>query len=477
MNSKYIKLFLSIILVCVLFCGYKVNVLAESGQVVINEIQTAGLVDGTADQEFIEIKNIGTTGVDLTGWKLKYIPSTGILSNSKIIVTFLNGTIIYPGGYIVVAPSAYLGDLADKIDYESSSFGGLAATGATVVLENGTGVSQDMVGWGSKPTIICEGSLAIAPEGGRSIERRITGSQTIDTNDNSSDFIELLDPNYQTTNIALVTEDMPPEDNQNNETAEPTPTPEPSPEPTPEPTPTPDPNPEQKTYLPIELSELYIDPASPATDAEDEWVEIYNPNDQAVNLDGYTIYTGTNFSYKYSFPAFVKIEPKSYITVTSGESSLALSNSGGAAKITDPDGQIIDQTTYQSAKTGQSWAKSADGTWAWTSAPTKDNPNIITVAPAVISQAAVKAQKAKASTAKTTAAKTTKSSSKTTKVKAVVDSPDLVKAPTPLPFWLLAPLGTLAVLYACYEYRFEISNKIYQLRQYRANSRANRQKP
>jgi hypothetical protein len=212
------------------------------------------------------------------------------------------------------------------------------------------------------------------------------------------------------------------------------------------------------------------------TDAQDEWVEIYNPNDQPVDLGGYTIFTGATFAYKYTFADKTIIDAHGYTDVSSGNTALSLANSGGAAKIVGPNGQVFDQTTYTQASEGLAWAKDSNGYWQWTTTPTMDAANVITSVPAPVKKAAATVQKAiKASSSK--AASKPKSTTKITKVKSATttaDAPDLIAAPTPLPSWLLAVVGVLAVLYACYEYRFDIANKLYQLQRYREDRRDNR---
>lgn len=449
-------------------------------EVVINEIQTNGLGTGTTDQEFVELKNIGGQAADISGWKLQYVPSTGNLANAKYFFVFPANTVIYAGGYLLVSANSYLAELIPRLEYTvNSGFTGLAATGATVRLANAIDIVLDTVGWGT--AVIYEGNVAPAPDKGTSIQRKITGGKTTDSDDNFTDFemLAIHDPQTENTNPTPSPEPTPTPEPSIEPTPEPSaeptiePTIEPIMEPSPEPTPTPIPEP---TPLPILLNELYIDPASPQTDDQDEWVEVYNPNNEPVDLLGYSIFTGATFSYKHIFSASVTIDALGYAIITSGESSLSLSNSSGAAKIVGPDGQIFDQTTYLSAKEGLAWAKNENNEWLWTTTPTQEMTNLITSLPEPIKKAAAAASVQKSVSSSKKAAATPKPSptpKAVTKVKAATstsgDVVDLVAAPSPLPVWLLAILGVLALLYALYEYRFELSNKLYQFRQYREN--------
>ena len=479
MKIKKSKQILSILFVLSVFLilttSTKIEALTTT--VVINEVQTSGIETGTSSQEFIELKNLSNAPIDLSNWYIEYSNSSG---NISVIYNFPNNSTIHPGGYLLGTCKdtevAFLSEYTPKFSYVMSN-SCLANSGVGVILKNSLGAVIDSVYWVSSSTSI---SNDIVPglAGGKSIGRKLINNQTIYSGNNKQDF-EVGSPDPNVLNIGDVTEPTPtPEP-----TVTPTPTPEPIIEPTPEviPEPTIEPTPspaENSPELPILLSELFIDPDSPLTDASDEYLELFNPNNEPVNLKDYTVFTGASFTYRYTFTTDVIIEQNGYISITSGESNLSLANSGGAAKIVGPSGQLFSQTTYLPAEVGVSWAKDNNGNWVWTTTPTKDAPNIVTSLPVALKKAASSVQKStKASvTAKPKATAAAKSTAKksTTKVLSATDSPDLVNAPTPIPFWVLAPIGVLAVLYACYEYRYEINNKIYQFRQYRANSRTNR---
>jgi hypothetical protein len=465
MKNKKSKIILSLILTCVMFTPLVTK--AQAG-VVINEVQASESSLVSTDPgplEFIELRNDSDQSADISGWILKYVNSSG---NSSVIFTFPSDTIMPPGGYYLgicdESPLDYLSDIVPKFVYAMSG-DCLAKNNVGVTLSDTLSPNPiDSLYWTTAST---SADIKVVPKmkDGLSVQRTVeNGSVKYIVSTHSPESTELL----------------PPPD------PDPVPTPSPSIEPTPtpesedpiEPTPTPTPLPTEdpvSNELPVYLNELFIDPASPMTDSEDEWVEIYNPNGEDVSLGGYTIYTGNSFSYRYTFDNEDVIPAYGFITVSSGESSLTLSNSGGAAKITGPSDQIFSQTNYVSAEPNTSWAKDENGVWVWTSTPTKTTKNVITGIPIVIKNAAASVQKSVKSTSKSkttsTAAKKTTAKKASTKVLATTDTPDLVKAPTPLPSWLLALLGILAIIYAVYEYRFEISNKLYQLRQYRANRR------
>lgn len=495
MVRRYLQAILSISLLFVIFPFSVALADPGVGRVVINEIQTGGAGTGTTGQEFVELTNIGAEPTDLTGYRLQYTPSTGNLASTKNFVTFSSGTVIYPGGYLLVSASDYLSDISPKVTYViNNSFSGLSGSGATVSLVDSIGVLLDRVGYGTTTTILREVDLALAPAGGESIERTVASGAVIDSDNNKNDFIVNNIPTPQVTNEAPI---IAPEELVPAPAVDPVIPPVSEEVVVPEPTNTdllplvtepPLAEPTSVTDVindqPILLNELFIDPDSPLTDANDEWVELYNPSDSTIDISGYTLYTGTNYTYHYTFLAGSSIAPHGYLSVTSGNTPIALANGGGAAKIVSPNGEVFDQITYDSAKPGQAWAKDVTGIWQWTTTPSQDSQNVITVAAAdpikaaVASMAAAKKPKTAAvtSTARPKAAAAAKPKA-TAKPKSGTNSntiPGLVDAPMPIPVWLLAVFGSLAILYAAYEYRFELSNKLFQLRAYRANRRANR---
>lgn len=239
---------------------------------------------------------------------------------------------------------------------------------------------------------------------------------------------------------------------------------------------------------PPKITELLPNPAAPASDSTDEFIELYNPNDQPFALDGYVLETGATNSYRHAF-GVVSIPPLSYAVVTSGNSALSLANSGGHARLLDAEGTVVAQTAdYTDAPEGEAWAD-IDGTWQWTTTATAMAPNVLTIAPvpapkATTSKATATKKTATAKKATTkkaaSAAKTLGSSTKKTPTKADTaaaaadNQPEDTEVIAPIHGGILAAAGLLAVAYAAYEYRQDIAHRFYQLRRYRADRRTAR---
>ncbi len=224
----------------------------------------------------------------------------------------------------------------------------------------------------------------------------------------------------------------------------------------------------------LQLTELLANPASPATDAKDEFVEIYNYGDDPVELTSFTIQTGNTYSYSYTISEG-EIGPHSYVVYTSGDTTLSLANSGGKARLLNPDGEVISETSpYSEADEGTAWAF-ANEIWQWTTTPTPGSANQITSPLSAVAKAA--AAKKVSKTAKTTAKPKT-SSVKAAKSSAAgnggSDEAGTDEQPTSLHPNILAAIGGVALVYGAYEYRQDVANRFHQLRKYRETRRAAR---
>jgi hypothetical protein len=219
------------------------------------------------------------------------------------------------------------------------------------------------------------------------------------------------------------------------------------------------------------ITELLPNPAEPQSDNEDEFIELYNSNDSVFDLTGFKLEIGASTKHFYTFPQGTYIAPKSFAAFFSVDTGLSLSNSGGQAWLLDPLGTIISQTeTYGTAKDGQAWAL-ASGSWRWTTTPTPNSSNIISQ-PLTTESLSVGASPSKSSKTKSTTGKSSKSPTKSsrstsTSSQQVNAIPTAAKA-EPIHPAVLAGIGAAALLYALYEYRHDMANRLYKFRRDRA---------
>jgi len=452
-----------------------------TADLLITEVQTT---NDSAGQEFIEIYNPTDQDINLqtSSWKLQHFTSKSVVeptfswSTTRPAATIILTGIVPAHGHYVVASVGYNpGGIEPDQVYNarlSDEGGGLRL----VKLKDSLIVGIDQLAWHKDAPPLTATDIAVAAPAKSSIER-VADEDYLYIN-------ELIGVPY-----GFMVNPVPtPKAYWQNVEVEPPDDIEPNPVDT---APLPDvivvgplePASEYTINLPegatnIEITELLPNPARPLIDSVDEYIELYNPNEFTVDLTGFKVEAGLNNSYKHTLPSNTVIAAKSYLILTSGNTSLSLSNSGGRARLLDTAGSLIYQTeSYQSAPDGQAWAM-IDGLWQWTLTPTPASPNtagqppgpVIKLAEKLISKKTITPKKvsAKTSAKKSIKAPTKAKPKKVNAVKAAtVSRAPEVKPVSQLHGLILASVGGLAVAYACYEYRGDIANRIYRLRNYR----------
>ncbi len=211
------------------------------------------------------------------------------------------------------------------------------------------------------------------------------------------------------------------------------------------------------------INELLPNPASPQTDADDEYVELYNSNETSFDLSNFSLAFGAANPRKYNFPEGTILAGKSFTTFNSADTSLSLSNEQSQVWLLDQNGAVISQSEpYSDPKEGQAWAM-ADGAWTWTLQPTPALENVIALS--------VLGDTTKPSGTVLSISNSSPTGSAATVASANTSAAQLNDA-APLHPLILAGVGAAAVGYAVYEYRQDVANRIFQFRRYLRDRRA-----
>jgi hypothetical protein len=373
------------------------------GPILIVAIQTGS--SASAGQEYIALANISNQAVSLEGARLEYIAAQSATASRTIL---LHGAVA-AGELFELASTGYM---VGQVDQAFAST--LAAAGGHLRLVGPSG-EWDLVGWGSATG--ARGQPALAPAAGERLERQ-KGQTYQNTGDNSQDFI------IGGQTLGLV----------GNTTG-------------------------------LHLSELLPDPAPPALDATDEFIELQNVGPQPVQLGGLKLVVGTS-STKSFVLTVGQLDPGAYVVYRSGQTKLALGNGGSRVQLQGISGQVLDEVTYSKAFSGSAWAQEG-GAWRWTVVPTPGEANQFQDVPLPLPKAASKTMPKKST--KKTAKKTAQKSAKKTSVKAAAtDQPGVAgsgaAAKAPVHNAVIAGVGGLAVLYGAYEYRNDVINLYRKLR-------------
>jgi hypothetical protein len=148
---------------------------------VVNEFSTG--TTGAAADEFVEIANVGSAALDISGFKVVYRAAAG--TSDVTLATIPASTTLAAGAYYLLGGSAYAGAKTPNQSFSAA----LAATGGGIAIKDASGAILDSVGYGSATNAFVEGTVAAAPPAtdapGSSAARTPNGR---DTNDNASDF-------------------------------------------------------------------------------------------------------------------------------------------------------------------------------------------------------------------------------------------------------------------------------------------------
>jgi hypothetical protein len=483
-------------------CVLPVTTTTSPDRVWITEVQTGA---GEASDEFIELYNASDAPIAIGGWQIRSRNADAASDETDLVATIGDGVSVPTHEHFVVHTASvalpagvsgqeYGATLSDK----PKAIGLYAPHTADCVLR-----VVDAVAWGGGTK--GEGATLPAGDDGQHkyISRYVTDGHYQDTDNNSRDFgmqgaapiAELPVLATGTTPGALNGQALP--------AGDPAPASDSSPSalaavpikgcgspppttPTLPPAPPldggngtgalpPPPTPVRNVGLfAPQLSELLPNPAKPQTDANDEFVELYNPNDVAFDLSDFKLETGTKAKKRYSFPAGTLLAPKSFNAFLSKDTSIALANTSGQVRLLDTFGRMLAEATYTGAHEGYAWLL-ASAVWQWTTMPT---PGALNIVKAPTDKPGKSTSPKSDANAKTTAPMQSKKPTASGANKSNADAPAKLVANTnsgglhPLHPAILALTGVIAVLYGVYEYRHDLANKFHQLRIHRAARRS-----
>lgn len=378
---------------------------AETPSLLIVGIQTGGLQN--ASQERIELANVSAQTIDVSAYRLEYYSANPKSLTTPARAIPLTGSVA-PGAIFVLTAKGYEEATAQQVFAAT-----LAAAGGHLRLSK-VGQEIDFVGWGTAANP--KGKAAPAPLPGATLQRQrneagaysTTGSNVVDFGN-----ADVSDVSNGTGSGNII------------------------------------------------LSELLPNPASPATDAEGEYIELYNEGDTTVDLTGCKLLVGPSLGKSFTF-SNQTLKSGQYKAFYITETKLSLSNTASRVQLQAPDGSVLDEVQYESAEEGQTYAW--DGAvWQWTTEVTPNAANSFVQQDGGVSVKEAKAATKKVATKKATTKKAqVKSASTGAKSTASKEKAEDMKPP--LHTGVVAGVGGIAVLYGAYEYRQDVINFYRKLR-------------
>ncbi len=366
-RRKYLSIFL------ILLGSFFVFSKESFAKVVISEINT-GL--SSATDEYVELYNFSSTSVNMSGWALQKIASTG---SASYLVSSFAGVIINPFSYFLIAHPDYTplnGASADK-NYTNTS-NNLSADKNGVVLFN-QGNIEDVLLWGEVSTTYSCGTNIDKPEAGKSLVRRPDNDNGNgeDTDNCSVDFFA-ADPSPQNSASPvrpLVTMASSSETSSTADTQSPSST-----------------NSvasssifDYSLWTNIKINEFVSDP-----EIDNEWVELFNNATGSIDVAGGFLCDSRNTTSTCKSTSGT-VPGNGWLKIDLLTDSY-LNNGGDSVILKNPLGEIIDQIVYTGSKIpakGQALARNQDGVdtdsdadWQITTQPTPGMQNNI-VSPVV----------------------------------------------------------------------------------------------
>lgn len=389
---------------------------AASSTLVISQVYPGAT--GVATQEFVELYNNSANPVDITDWCASYTSSTGTKTTKLGCLTVPDPSIrlwVKANRYVTFATSEY--QSAQHVSADVTFGSTIAADGGHVKLVDSFGNEIDRVGWGAAINPETAATSGVSSTITKSLQRRQTGSIYQDTDNNTTDFQVIAPPVFHVSdlyevvtyvdvcpnidgtqatiptgyladqngncqvdsclNIAGLQTSVPDHydadsngvctahDQCDNITGVQTTIPQ---------------NMIRTgmndcawNVLPIVLNELL--PNAVGTDTGNEFVEIYNPTNQTIDLSLYSIKTGVNSDRTYAFPVGATIAPGEYRTFSDSIMKFTIVNTSGRVILSAIDGSTMgDSGVYDSPSEGESWAL-INGTWQYTNRPTPNAVN------------------------------------------------------------------------------------------------------
>lgn len=330
----------------------------NDNRLMINEIKLGGgseiEVDGKKTKEYITIYNPTKNTINLEGWSIEYAKQDFLSLNCES----LDWSTLNSGYKLILSGEILANTLSNPIVYSLNDKG----SGSLRIVDN-NGTIKDLVGWKDSVMPPCfENNPTKKPADGKSIVRYAdcTGN-LIDTDNNDEDFIKDSTPSatallgkakQNCTGSEEEDDDIPinePGKGGGQDIKEP-------------------------SCEGVILSEVLPNPAG--VDSGNEFIELYNPTNKSVNLEGCYIELSSN-NKKYVFTNEI-LDAGKYLALSDSLSGLSLPNSSGATVwLVTKEGVEISELVYPaSLEDNQAWAYKS-GKWQKTYKPTPSSENII----------------------------------------------------------------------------------------------------
>lgn len=123
----------------------------------------------------------------------------------------------------------------------------------------------------------------------------------------------------------------------------------------------------------IQLSEIFPDPEG--SDTEDEFIELYNAGEYEVDLTGWFLDDAEGGSRPFQIPDGTMIGPHQYIIFERHTTRIALNNTEESVRLLFPDKTVAEEVVLSDVQEQASYIKLATSSWMWSAEPTPGEIN------------------------------------------------------------------------------------------------------
>lgn len=114
----------------------------------------------------------------------------------------------------------------------------------------------------------------------------------------------------------------------------------------------------------VVLNEIYPNPLG--ADESQEFIELYNPGEIAVDLSSWKIDDLEDGGSKaYLFPEGTVLAAKNFLVIGKNQSKITLNNNGDEVVLRDKTGNLIDEFVYEESQEEVSLGRYPDGSGRW----------------------------------------------------------------------------------------------------------------
>lgn len=121
-------------------------------------------------------------------------------------------------------------------------------------------------------------------------------------------------------------------------------------------------------------------PSPIGADDKEEWIEIFNQNNSEVELSNWQITDTIGKVSIYTFPQGTKLSSKDFLVISRQTTGIILNNDGDVIKLSQPDGKVVAEVSYEKAMSGESY-NLINSSWVWSDILTPGKENKISLQP------------------------------------------------------------------------------------------------